>query len=280
MELLQDCPRCQQALLPKLSYCKACGLPITEQALKKLRGEDASAGETAPEQISYLSAFKYPLRGSGMTLLIVGTVFFTVLNLLPGGGLFKLMISGYLAAYMLKIINETARGNLEPAEWPDFTNLFDDIIMPLFQVVVSNLFCFLPCLLVLWSGVGLGGIFAILAGEGTPEGFGMMGLALLLLALGLAYLPVALLSVALNGSVLGLHPGIGIRLLSLLKGEYAIVLGVLVLSVAANQLFAMLFGAMPLLGGLLAGGFGLYSMMVNMHVIGLIYYKNRARFSA
>ncbi|HEY9841833.1 MAG: hypothetical protein ACAI44_19655 [Candidatus Sericytochromatia bacterium] len=276
MELLQDCPRCQKQLFPKLTYCKACGLPINEKTLENLARREQHEQTNAKADLGYMSAFSYPLRASGLTLLLVGTVFFTIVGMLPAGGLLGLFASGYLAAYLFKIINETARGNLEPAEWPEFNNFFDDILMPLLQVAFVHVFCFAPFLLALYFSVGQAGVLGLLQGQGG-DASGMLLLSFLLLLGGLVYLPLALLSVGLNGSVLGVHPGIVLRLMTHLRGEYLIVLGVLLLSILLTGFCQKLVGGIPLLGALLAGGLGLYSTMVNAHVIGLIYYKNREK---
>ena len=281
MELLQDCPRCQKPIVPKLSYCKACGLPLNKKSLARLalqqqagtRGDDAAAGQ------DYLSAFSYPLRGSGLSLLVVGSLCFGIAGMLPMGGLMSLLITGYMAAYMFKIINETAIGNLEPAEWPGFTNIFDDILIPLFQYVFVHIICFVPMILSLYVGVGMTGLENLVNGElggliGTLLLSGLLGLG------GLAYLPLALLSVALNNSVLGVHPGIVFRLMAHLGKEYLIVLGVLFLSVLLNVWLQGLLGGIPFVGGLIASGVGLYTTMVYSHILGLIYYRHQASLRA
>lgn len=269
MLILDACPRCQKPVAEKLSaYCKACGLPFQAEAVSahQLRKK---------EELDYFSAFAYPLRASGLTLLIIGTLFFGFVEMLPGAGLFSLLAFGYLAAYYFKIVVETARGNLEPADFPDFSNFFDDILIPLARFIGVILVCFAPAGLALYFSLeGLSGLTNL---QDPAVFLGPLALSGLLFLFGLAYLPLALLSVALNNSILGVHPGIVLRLLNHLRLEYLLVLGVLVLSIGLNYLLSWMLGALPLIGGLLTGFTGLYSSLVNMHVIGLIYYKNREK---
>lgn len=267
MVFFAACPRCQTRIQTETSYCKACALPLNEKTLENLaRHQRQELAETKAE-LGYSSAFRYPLRGSGLVLLAVGTLFFGLMHSLPGSGLFSLLGSGYIAAYMFKIITDTARGQLEPVDFPDFTNLFDDVLLPMIRMLLVNLFCFAPAALAFYFG------FLRLEEGASPLGPGL--LVALLGLLGLAYLPLALLSVAMNGSILGVYPGIVLRLLAHLRGEYAAVLGVLLGSVLLEMACNGLLGRLPLLGGLITGCVGLYFTMVNMHIIGLIFYKHR-----
>lgn len=274
MLILDACPRCQKPLAEKMAtYCKSCGLPFKAEAVSAHQARQKA-------DLDYFSAFAYPLRASGLTLLIIGTLFFGFVEMLPGAGLISLLAFGYLSAYYFKVVVETARGNLEPADFPDFTNLFDDILMPLARFIGVNLVCFLPAVATAYFCLGgLEGIgqFSQLIDESVAGLVGATILTGIVFLTGLAFWPLALLSVALNQSILGVHPGILLRLLNHLRGEYLLVLGVLILSIGLNLILSRMLGSLPIIGGLLTGFTGLYSSLVNFHVIGLIYYKNREK---
>ena len=221
--MLKDCPRCQAHFDDYRSSCNKCGLPFldnSEQRLETKRKAD----------ISYFSAFQYPLRGSGLSMIVVGTLCFSFLGLLPLGFLIQLFVGGYIAAYFFKIVTETSRGNLEPADWPEFNNLFDDIIKPFFNLMGTYVFCALPTLIVAWNSFGA--IAGSMGNNGIQWG-SIIGLGILLLTttlLGLLYLPMALLSVAMMDSLLGLYPPVVIKLIMNLPRDYFIVLCVLICS--------------------------------------------------
>ena len=263
--------RCQNKAIQNLSYCKACGLPLNEKTLANLARQQSTEQTQDKESLPYSSAFTYPLRGSGLTLLIISSLILGFIGMVPLGGLFSMGVSGYMAAFMFKIVVETARGNLEPVDWPDFNNLFDDILLPFFRMMFVNLFCFLPSLVMVYLTLRSATSDEFSA---SVPGFLIAGL---LAFMGVLYLPLALLSVAMNGSILGVHPGIILRLLAHLRQEYLIVLVVLMGSIGLEVLCSMMLGGIPLFGTFLRTFIGLYFTMVNMHTIGLIYYKHREK---
>lgn len=268
--VLKDCPRCQAHFTDFRSSCTKCGMPFRADSEQRLEAQRKAS-------ISYFSAFQYPLRGSGLGMIIVGTLCFSFLGFLPVGGLFQLFAFGYIAAYMFKIVTETSRGNLEPADWPEFNNLFDDIVKPFFNLVGTYFFCALPALIVGWNSFGM----LSLALNSDPISLGGIAGALFLIlsmcVLGLLYLPMALLSVAMMDSLLGLYPPVVIKLIMNLPKDYATVLIVILCSFALNVALGFMLSGMGVIGALIQSMVGLYITMVNMHAIGLIYYLNRGR---
>lgn len=268
MVYTEPCPRCKKNLEPSKAYCTNCGLPLNAQAAEKRKANHR-------RDVDFMSAFQYPLRGSGLTIIVVGCLFFAFLGVLPLGGLIALAIWGYVAAFMFKVLRETGRGNMEPVDWPDFTNIFDDIIVPAFQMIFVYVFCFAPAVLALYFGLGLTGAIHLLEGSPTGEILGVLLLAMALGLGGLLYLPMALLCVGMNDSIMGVFPPLVLRMIQLVFKDYLLALTVLALSFVLNFILNLTLGNIPFMGGLLSGAIGIYTQMVNMHVLGLIYYKNR-----
>jgi hypothetical protein len=96
--------------------------------------QETSQNETPPQSfIERLPGiFAYPFKGSGTYLIIGGIVFFMImdfLSVLPLIGIvLGIIISGYMCAFMMKIVVSSADGKSEVPEWPDFTNVWDDIL--------------------------------------------------------------------------------------------------------------------------------------------------------
>src|ERR1051325_10851123 len=57
--------------------------------------------------------------------------------------------TGYLMAYMMKIITSTTQGEKAMPDWPDFTD-WSDVSGPLFQAIGTVLACMAPALLILF----------------------------------------------------------------------------------------------------------------------------------
>jgi len=132
--------------------------PVRVAVAKPVPGAGAerlAAGPTAADAITALTpevyeepsfyrqipgTFAYPFKRNGIILLVLGTILFTILDFLGGfkmlgrGGIFSLLVSvistGYLFAYMQKIIAHSAQGEDEMPDFPDFTDWWSDIILP------------------------------------------------------------------------------------------------------------------------------------------------------
>jgi hypothetical protein len=201
-------------------------------------------------------AFSYPFRKKGWIMLIVGTLFFTFMNLIPFVGW---LIAGYLCSFAIKIIACSANGEDEMPDWPDLTNVWDDIILPLALLLLTLFLCLVPALA--W-GVGVSNqqpdaIFWILVGAG------------------MLYLPMGLLAVALFHTLLALNPVLVIG--SILKAPLSYGVAALAfIAVYAISLFGqtVLAEAVPYAGPALAGFVSLYLLIVAMRILGMFYHTN------
>ncbi len=224
-------------------------------------------------------AFAYPFRGMGWAVLAAGAVCFWVLNALlafPSSGyfgIFKLLlaigIGGYLCAYMIRIIGSSADGREELPDWPELTNFWDDILRPLLLVISTALFSFLPLIVHVLS-------FAWSApGDAT---YPRDALYWLCLGWGLMYLPMALIAVALFDSFMALNPLVVIG--GILKTLPAYLFAAAIFFVCyfvSAWVKELISAAVPVVGSLIAGAVALYFLMVEMHVLGLLYNTHAKR---
>lgn len=245
-------------------------------------GRGGPEQEAKPPESIYArlpEAFAYPFKGLGWAVIAAGAVFFWVLNsllVLPSigyFGIFKLLLAiamgGYLCAYMIRVIGASAAGREELPDWPELTSFWDDIFRPLLLVASTALFSFLPLIVRLvaaWWGAD---------DDAAPPRDGLYWLCL---AWGLMYLPMGLIAVALFDSLTALNPllVIGGILKTLPAYLFAAALFFLCYFVS-GWLQELISAVVPVLGSLIAGAVALYFLMVEMHVLGLIYNTHAKR---
>jgi hypothetical protein len=242
--------------------------------------------EDVPEFFSAMrSAFTYPLHEDGWILIIAGGLFFTVLGLaryVMGFGFLVMAASlvvsvfaaGYLFSYLQRIITTSAGGEKQLPDWPDFSG-FDDVIGPCFQFGAAIFGCFLPAIAVL-----------VLAGTDSEWAGQLIWPALLF---GCFYLPMAFLAVAMFDTVSALNPILIIPSITRVFKEYLVACGLLIFILALrfgiNLFISVLFQplthdiAMMIVGalvrGLISGFLGLYFLIVEMRILGLLYYTKK-----
>lgn len=207
-------------------------------------------------------AFAYPFQGSGIILILVGTVCFSILDLFSSISIFGIIgyifLGGYLCAAMMKIINSSSEGKRELPDWPELTDFWDDIVVPLFQVTWTGIFCFSPAVI-----YGIFMHFDIFFW--------------LFLGLGILYFPMALIAVSLTNSVLSINPIVVVPSIIKVPVDYLVACMLLGLLVALENFGQSLVSIIPLLGIALKNLIGLYFLIVEAHVLGLIYHANQEK---
>jgi pSer/pThr/pTyr-binding forkhead associated (FHA) protein len=224
-------------------------------------------------------AFAYPFKRNGIILLGIGTVVFTILDFLSGfkmpgrGGFFSLTMTvvstGYLFAYMQKIIAHTAQGEDELPEFPDFTDWWSDIILPFLLFTGTIVVSLVPIFIV--------GFWAL---ENEAMALAIFPAAVI----GGFYLPMALLAVAVTDNFLALSPHVVLP--SILRVFLPYLLTFLLLGFLAglrigggiaSDLVPLTQIALKLLVTLAMGFASLYLLTVEMRLLGLLFRSYRAR---
>lgn len=218
-------------------------------------------------------AFLYPFKGNGLYLLLVGAVCYAVMDM-AGSFLWrlKIIVLGYLFAYLQKIIHASAQGEAENPGWPDFGDIWSDIVLPFTQL----LGCFAMCL-----GPALGLIFwcfdwsQVLSGTADPW---MLGLVALTALVGAATLPMAVLAVAMFDTLAALNPFVIFPAMLKVPVEYLVVLTVTgaIVMVQIGKLYLLKLAIpLPLVPSLLGSMISFYLMMVEVRMLGLMYRAKR-----
>lgn len=209
----------------------------------------------------------YSWRGSGKYVLATCVVL-SVIAKLAGiaplvGWIAALFLSGYFCAIYFQMIQSSAVGGKEAPEFPDTSNIFEDIMWPMLQIFVVALVSFGPLL-----------GYSIWAGDEHVQPLVVYGL----LGLGIVYFPMAMLAVVVLGYTGALSPHIVFP--AIFRGGRLYWIGVLML--------CLLYFTKGLIGNALQGSFivgplvmsvvSTYTMMTNARILGIVYRERQEEF--
>ena len=228
--------------------CKGCG-ELCSPVQGGITVEEVSLSE------SFGSAFAYPLRGSGPFILAGGTLFATVLEYL-GAGFGSLIGWGVLLGYGMSVIRATADGRGSAPDWPDVSTL-PELLRPMALAMATALVSFYPAS---WA-----------ADQGHQA------LSVGLLVAGALYAPMAWIAASVSGNFLAITPITVLPLLFRVNAGYWAACAVLLPLVAIGQLgMGALGGVLPgFLGLTITTGIAFFLLMVEMRILGLVWYRSR-----
>lgn len=265
----------------RIAECPECGEPLVIPDFQADDDEPDEASDAdvpvrpclsaAPTFVSSIpAAFSYPFRGNGKGVLLGGMVFFLcihILRIVPlVGVIVGLMGTGYLCAFAMHIVRSSAGGEDDPPDWPECTNWEEDLLAPVLQLVGAAAVSFLPLAIYVFSGAG--------RGDWHTD-----AIAWTLLTVGCLYLPMALLTVSLFGTFRVLNPVTALAAISRVPGDYGIATALLALAVVVSSAASAAAAAVPFAGAIVKTFSGLYFIMVEMRLIGVLYHTNRERLN-
>ncbi|HVV72421.1 MAG TPA: FHA domain-containing protein, partial [Verrucomicrobiae bacterium] len=261
------CPRCQ------VSFCELCvsvrRVGVETKRLCRTCGsecETITAQLTAPKPAlgfarSLPGALIYPFQGSGIMMLVAGTIFFFLLSWVP---LLGLIVTGYMFSYAKAIITSTADGRDDLPDWPDFGDWKDDILMPYLQLLALLALFFGPALIVaVWH-----------PGTDTQSALGLLAA----LAFGAFLAPMGMLALAMFDTFAALNPVALMWSILRIPGPYFAAATSFLL---ALMLYWFVAGALeklvgiPLFAGLISAFLYLYLLAVGVRILGLLYRTRR-----
>ena len=221
-------------------------------------------------------AFSYPFKKDGAILLGCGTVVFSflsgahwVLSQVKFAGaigvaylLCIVMTVGYLYAFMQNVIQSSARGEQAMPDWPEVSAFWDDMVVPFFQFSLIWLVC-------------LGPGIAVMLLLRSP----LVGVSLLFL--GLFCLPMAILTASMADSITGLNPFIIFSGIGKVPFPYLTTCGIFLVVIALVHGIQMLleWTGIPILPTVISTFVSLYGITVEMRLLGLLYYTNKAKLA-
>jgi hypothetical protein len=236
--------------------------------------------------------FRYPVRGKGLPVLLLGALLLWLARGLMGSrvGSAGIGLAGFVAVYMavfyIEVCHSTVLGDDQLPEWPDPTQV-SDFLSDAGKFYVAKIVSFFPVIVVM----ALIGFFSAAppapdASVPAPSGIQWRELGVLMAVIafgpiGVAYLPMAILSnVVLGSPWTCLHVPFVARSMLAAPRDYVlcvvVYLGTFTL-IGGAELVAKLVGILPT--GLALGFLELYGMTLLMRLTGHFYRMNQARLA-
>ena len=214
-----------------------------------------------------MDALGYPVRGSGRILLVIGAVLSAVLGFASGfslfGGIASLLGLAYFNAYYHSIVESTVSWNEDPPDWPDISDLVGEVIVPTVRTAGVFLLSFLPML------------GCVVLARKLDGGIWSSPLVWLGILWGVLYFPMAILHVIVSNEMINeMINALPWHVLpKILKAMpvYLLLAGLLLAGLIISVVVEVLLGRIPLVGGLMAAGAGLYFMMAQARLAGIFY---------
>lgn len=208
----------------------------------------------------FRDAGTFPVRDAGWVMILLGAGFSLLLDLASSlpliGFVAALFAAGYFSAFYLSIISATMVGDDRMPDWPSPTAFLDDIVMPLLRVLGLTIFSFAPALAVaVWMEVGPYRPAALLAA----------------VAFGCIYFPMAALGSLTHGNLFGALPHVVLPGVFRAGPWYWVAVGVMAVVFAAIIGVEIATEKLPLVGVVVSTVLGLYNLMFQARLIGLIY---------
>jgi hypothetical protein len=214
-----------------------------------------------------VNALLYPFKGSGWIMMVLGAVLAVLLNIASFAPILGCAVSfysaGYFTAFYFEIITSTVNGEANCPDWPNVTNVWDDLLHPLLHLFGAILVSFLPLLICLYTL------------DKTSEHFhaALWGAA----GFGCLYFPMAILGIVQFGNLCGTLPHLVLPALWRCLPGYLLAVVTLILVLILSAVVQELAEKVAFLRWLLTSAVSLYFLMVQARFIGLLYVKNEAR---
>ena len=249
------------------TYCPGCSGECTPLAM-----DAAGEAEQKPFVPQALHAFQYPLQGDGLILIISGGVFLAVIDLVSIvaiSGFLVVFGTGYLVAFLRRIITSSANGEERMPDWPDITDFAEDIRVPFWQFIATAVFSFAPVIFLY--------VYALVWAQ-PADSFWLTPALFAGLAVSCTYFPMAFLALAMYETLAALNPVlIVLSILNIWRG-YALtllLLGVAVLIRWGGEHALHHILPIPILPTLIVNIFGLYLLVVEVRLLGVLYRTHR-----
>jgi len=211
-------------------FCRACGaecVPV-QVPVRRAAGPKGFFARLP-------GAFLYPFHGSGVLVLILGTLVLAAFNTATKylvffygafgvgmilGLILQALVAGYLFSYMQNIIHSTAAADEEMPPLPSMANFWEDVLLPSLRLFGLVLITFGPLIaLDIWA------VSSASEFSSPPQ---LVVRAIVPAAIfGCVYFPMAFLAVAMKDSVMAANPLVVVPSILKVPLEYLVIVIVL-----------------------------------------------------
>lgn len=265
------------------AFCRTCA-----RACESYLAPLEPAAMTGTFSSSLGEAFAYPFRGDGPVLLAVGTLFLVLLHYAYFFARFAFLFGtaavlimavlglGFFFNYAKQVIAATAANEHALPDWPEISDLTDDILRPCGQCLALVVLSFGPVVLLQFWQLAIGPL-ALWDWEPPPS---VLWAALNWSALGVGALlvPMGMLALAIFDTVGALNPVVLIRSIGRAPVPYFISASVFELVVGTELVLGRMLPALlpvPILPTVAAEFLSLYLLTVGMRILGNFYRFHR-----
>jgi pSer/pThr/pTyr-binding forkhead associated (FHA) protein len=255
-----DCTKKQKVGRKVMHFCPRCGGACTDLGeVAKAAAVDATRTKTFGQAVG--RAFGYPFRGNGIIILICGTIFFGFIDFFRLGLLswsMRVLLWGYLFAFMQRIVVTSAQGEDDPPEFPEISDYHEDVVVPFRQLFLTLALSVAPAIAAFVYLGSLAGQFALI--------------------LGALYFPMALLGVAMSDSYGALNPVFVLSSVVKCFGQY--LAACFVFSGLMFLYYQVEFDSeidIPIFGFFIFWFVFLVFLMIGMRILGMLYYLNKKK---
>lgn len=265
------------------SYCKSCGSVCESyEAPPEARAATGTFWESLGE------AFTYPFRGDGPVMLGLGTVLLLMLHYgraiaaygfvygIAGIVIMGVFGIGFFFNYSKQIIVSTAHDEKSLPDWPEVTDLLDDLVRPFGQFLLLATLAFLPMMI-------SGSFFALagMAGLGDLPALSLLMLLWCIMAFtGAMLAPIGMLALAVFDTIGALNPLLLARSIMRAFLPYLVCAGLFDVVVATELILGRLLPALipvPILPMVVVEFANIYLLTAGMRILGHFYRHHRER---
>jgi hypothetical protein len=234
--------------------------------------EPSTTKPTGPADDSWAGLFQdalqFPLRGQGTSILTTGAILCLLIGLggmVPIVGFIVVLLGWfYFASYSLSIVQAGITGRDSPPDWPDLSNVWENVVLPAFQVFLVGLIALAPAILLM-----------VLTGANPEAGLTLGQLVGILYTI--LYMPMALAALAVTGSVFSALPNLVWPAITRCMPEYWPAFLILVVVWLGEQVASAILDKVPLLGPLILAVFSLFLLVVTSRFTATLYRKFKDR---
>lgn len=255
-----ECTKKQKVGRKIMHFCPSCGGSCTDLGeVAKVAAIEATRTKTFGQAV--LRSFSYPFKGNGIIILLCGTIFFGLIDFFHLGLLswsLRVLLWGYLFAFMQRIVVTSAQGEDHPPEFPEVSDYHQDVVIPFRQLMLTLFVSLLPSILAFMFLGPLPGQFALL--------------------LGALYFPMALLGVAMSDSFGALNPVFVMSSVVKSFGQY--LAACFVFSALMVMYYQFEFEneiQIPIVGFFVFWFIFLVFLMIGMRILGMFYFLNKRK---
>jgi hypothetical protein len=211
--------------------------------------------DEAAERPPLSSAIAWPFRGSGPLVLLGGTLMFSFIGLFSPAIVWCLMLG-----YGMTIIQQTATGRQDAPDWPEVES-WGDIARPAILGLAVAAMSFGPAA---WFSYGGASAMTVTLAVGV----------------GTLYAPMAWMAASVSQRFLAITPLTVIPLLTRTNASYWMGCGLLFVALFIGSAVAgFLSENTPIIVDTLVGtAAALYFVMVEMRILGLVWFRHREDF--